>query len=122
MQYDPIKRSLGNVFNRTPFLRILFYRLLDLLVASFLAYRRELRNIEAGWFQSRTYCRCRFGIWAICTITFPINIPAARITGLDIKQEQVDDCNSFFTSIGRQQQVTFEYADLTKLDTRRNLI
>jgi hypothetical protein len=32
MQYDPIKKTLGTVFNKTPFLRILFYRLLDLLL------------------------------------------------------------------------------------------
>jgi SAM-dependent methyltransferase len=42
--------------------------------------------------------------------------PAAEITGLDIKQEQVDDCNNFFASIDRQQYVNFEYADLTTLD------
>ena len=32
MQYDPIKRSLGTVFNNNPLLRKLFYRLLDLLL------------------------------------------------------------------------------------------
>ena len=32
MQYDPIKHTLGKLFNRTPFLRKLFYRLLDLLL------------------------------------------------------------------------------------------
>ncbi len=42
--------------------------------------------------------------------------PVAHITGLDIKQEQVDDCNSFFSSIGRRDRVSFEYADLTTLD------
>jgi SAM-dependent methyltransferase len=42
----------------------------------------------------------------------------ARITGLDIKQEQVDDCNRFFRSIDRQGQVTFKYADLTLLDIK----
>ena len=32
MHYDPIKRSLGSVFNSTPFLRKLFYFLLDVLL------------------------------------------------------------------------------------------
>ena len=31
MQYDPVKRRLGAVFNSTPLLRKVFYRLLDLL-------------------------------------------------------------------------------------------
>ena len=41
MQYDPIKRSLGRVFNTTPGLRILFYRLLDLLLLRSWHIRRE---------------------------------------------------------------------------------
>ena len=41
---------------------------------------------------------------------------SAFITGLDIKQEQVDDCNSFFSRIGLRQRVQFKYADLTQLD------
>jgi SAM-dependent methyltransferase len=44
--------------------------------------------------------------------------PAAKITGLDIKQEQVDDCNNFFSSIHREEKVSFRYADLTKLVER----
>ena len=32
LYYDPIKKSLGEVFNRTPWLRRLFYYLLDLLL------------------------------------------------------------------------------------------
>jgi len=42
--------------------------------------------------------------------------PDSHITGLDIKQEQVDDCNAFFSSIELQEKVSFEYADLTTLN------
>ena len=48
MEYDPIKRSLGNVFNRTPFLRKLFYGLLDLLLLRAWHVHKELRNYS-GW-------------------------------------------------------------------------
>ena len=44
MQYDPIKRRLGHLFNRTPTLRILFYRLLDLLLLRSWHIRRELKE------------------------------------------------------------------------------
>jgi SAM-dependent methyltransferase len=47
-----------------------------------------------------------------------LKYPRARISGLDIKQEQVDDCNEFFTSIGLSQKVEFSYADLTKLQNQ----
>ena len=50
MHYDPIKRSLGNVFNRTPWLRRLFYFLLDLLLLRTWHVHRELR----AWSKGRT--------------------------------------------------------------------
>ena len=47
MQYDPIKRSLGSVFNSTPFLRKVFYRLLDLLLLRSWHVRREVKKWAA---------------------------------------------------------------------------
>jgi ubiquinone/menaquinone biosynthesis C-methylase UbiE len=44
MQYDPIKRTLGNFFNQSPFLRKLFYRLLDLLLLRSWHIHLELRK------------------------------------------------------------------------------
>ena len=44
MEYDPIKRSLGNVFNKNPFLRKTFYRLLDLLLLRAWHVHLELRK------------------------------------------------------------------------------
>lgn len=113
MQYDPIKRGLGNVFNRTPFLRKLFYRLLDLLLLRAWHIRRELRQarkemggtgeiLDAGsgfgqysWFMSRL-----FRGW--------------KIKGVDVKEEQITDCNTFFAKTGKAMDVHFEVADLTK--------
>ena len=44
MQYDPIKRSLGNVFNKSPFLRKTFYQLLDLLLLRAWHVHKELKT------------------------------------------------------------------------------
>ncbi|GAF05379.1 hypothetical protein JCM21142_104111 [Saccharicrinis fermentans DSM 9555 = JCM 21142] len=44
MQYDPIKKSLGKVFNQAPFLRIFFYKLLDLLLLRSWHIRKEIRK------------------------------------------------------------------------------
>jgi SAM-dependent methyltransferase len=114
MQYDPIKRSLGKIFNRTPALRILFYRLLDLLLLRSWHIRRELKGLKKRGFAPVTVADAGSGFGQYVyylTKTFS----KARITGLDIKQEQVDDCNAFFTSIGLQENVSFEFADLTLL-------
>ncbi|MFH0757759.1 MAG: class I SAM-dependent methyltransferase [Bacteroidota bacterium] len=117
MQYDPIKRSLGSVFNRTPFLRILFYRLLDLLLLRSWHIRRELKKLKHQGFHPGRIGAAGSGFGQYVYYLTRI-YPEARITGLDIKQEQVDDCNRFFASIGKQDLVVFEYADLTGLDRK----
>lgn len=113
MQYDPIKQSLGKVFNHTPWLRILFYRLLELLLLRSWYIRRELKKwaqkapekaniLDAGsgfgqyvWRMAKTSKR-----WAI--------------TGIDVKTEQIDDCNQFFKKLSIGRQVSFREADLTR--------
>ncbi len=112
MQYDKVKRSLGNVFNRNPFLRKCFYGMLDLLLLRAWHIKKELRRIkktipvdavvlDAGaGFGQYTYYMSRLGRkWSIKAV--------------DVKAEQVDDCNRFFIQIGRSDRVRFEVADLT---------
>jgi SAM-dependent methyltransferase len=113
MKYDPIKKGLGNVFNRTPFLRKLFYRLLDLLLLRAWHIKRELRRaqkqlgeegdvLDAGsGFGQYTYFMSR-----LCR--------KWRIKGVDVKEDQIQDCNGFFTRIGEHDRIHFELADLTK--------
>jgi len=113
MHYDPIKRSLGKVFNKTPFLRKLFYHLLDLLLLRSWhvhktlkqwGYKRkheELQLLDAG---------SGFGQYAYYLSKLS---KKWTITAVDVKEEQVEDCNQFFSRIGRKN-VHFEVADLTK--------
>ena len=115
MQYDPIKRSLGHIFNQTPFLRKLFYRLLDLLLLRSWHIRRELRELDKGGFDPEHIADAGSGFGQY-VYYLSGKYPDARITGLDIKQEQVDDCKQFFGAIGRDQKVDFQYADLTRLE------
>ena len=115
MQYDPIKRSLGNVFNKAPVLRKLFYNLLDLLLLRCWHVHKELRSFSnsqllkdrnifildagAGFGQYSYWMQNHFGD---CTIL-----------AVDVKEEQVEDCNLFFSQAGITN-VKFEVADLTK--------
>jgi len=117
MQYDPIKRSLGKVFNSTPSLRKLFYRLLDLLLLRSWHIRRELDQLKKEGFDPAhiTDAGSGFGQYVYYLSK---KFHHSKITGLDIKQEQVDDCNSFFSSIGLKERVLFQYADLTKLEEK----
>lgn len=114
MEYDPVKRSLGNVFNKTPFLRILFYKLLDLLLLRAWYIKREIKKeyknrraenvniFDAG---------AGFGQYSYFISSYLKN---AKITAVDVKTEQIEDCNNFFEKIKRADRVKFEYGDLTK--------
>ena len=112
MQYDPIKRSLGNVFNRTPQLRKIFYRLLDLLLLRAWHVHREIKAWEKtapknakildagfGFGQHSYYMAARNKNW--------------DVFGIDVKDEQVADCNNFFKQI-KLNNVEFQVGDLTK--------
>jgi len=116
MQYDPIKRKLGKVFNSAPFTRKIFYRLLDLLLLRSWHVHKAIKEWEktangeqnildagSGFGQYDYYLAKRNKNW--------------HIRGVDVKQEQIDDCNSFFKEIGLTN-ATFGFADLTKLSEK----
>lgn len=115
MQYDPIKRSLGNVFNRTPFLRKLFYRLLDLLLLRAWHVHKELRSLTRDLQKQGTPVNVLDAGAGFGQYTFWLNQrhPDWNILSIDVKEEQVEDCNRFFAQIG-SRNVRFEVGDLTK--------
>ena len=112
MQYDPIKRSLGSVFNQSVFSRKLFYRLLDLLLLRAWHVHREIKkwaktapeNVEvldagAGFGQYDYYMTRKYPNW--------------NILAIDVKEEQVADCNEFFGKL-KNSKVKFIVGDLTQ--------
>ncbi|MEP7171183.1 MAG: class I SAM-dependent methyltransferase, partial [Bacteroidota bacterium] len=122
MQYDPIKRSLGNVFNKSPFLRKTFYSLLDLLLLRAWHVHKELRAwssefgaqsdlrtpnsklptiLDAG----AGFGQYSFWMWK--------HFKNCSILAVDVKEEQVADCNNFFKQIGAGDKVKFIVDDLT---------
>lgn len=112
MQYDPIKRVLGNTFNKTPFLRRVFYHLLDLLLLRTWHVHKELKawaadkrnrpvkiiDAGSGYGQYTYYMSGMSQLW--------------QILAVDVKEEQIADSNQFFAQIGRSSQVKFKIADL----------
>ncbi|MEX0986888.1 MAG: class I SAM-dependent methyltransferase [Bacteroidales bacterium] len=112
MKYDPVKRSLGNLFNKTPFLRKTFYHLLNLLLLRSWHIRRELRKVRTTLPDSPEILDAGSGFGQY-VYTMALQFPAAKITAVDVKQEQIDDCNVFFNRIGKSDRILFEYADLT---------
>ncbi len=112
MEYDPIKRSLGDVFNKSPFRRKLFYKLLDLLMLRAWHIHRELRAWAKGKGDNIKIFDAGSGYGQHTYYLTGMN-PKWEIIAVDVKDEQVDDCNRFFKEVGRTN-VKFEVGDLTK--------
>ena len=113
MQYDPIKRFLGNIFNKTPFLRILFYKLLDLLLLRAWHIKKEIRKVKNQVPANAHVLDAGSGFGQYVHFLSRVS-PSWNIKGVDVKTEQIEDCNRFFTKIGLSQRIKFEEADLTK--------
>jgi len=110
MQYDPIKRSLGAVFNQSVFLRKIFYRLLDMLLLRSWHIRKELSKWNAPENPVVLDAGSGFGQY---TYRIARRFPNALIKAVDVKEEQVLDCNQFFLKVKMNSRVIFEKADLT---------
>lgn len=114
MQYDPIKRKLGVVFNSKPALRKLFYVLLDVLLLRSWHIRKAIKawamevegpqkilDAGSGFGQYEYYLAKKHKDW--------------NLKAIDVKEEQIEDCNNFFQKIGFDN-VDFVVGDLTKLN------
>jgi SAM-dependent methyltransferase len=112
MEYDPIKKYLGRFFNRNKYLRILFYQLLDLLLLRAWYIRRELNRwkrtnpgpkeiLDAGsGFGQYTYRLAKLS-------------GDYLVKAVDVKEEQIEDCNKFISKTRVAERVEFQVADLT---------
>ncbi len=110
MNYDPIKSTLGNVVRTSPTLRRLFYTALGMMFLREWHVKRALRHqlggarppfriydAGSGFGQYSYYMAKRF--------------PGVSIRAVDVKEEQIDDCRSFFAARGLQN-CAFETEDL----------
>ena len=111
MHYDPIKRSLGEVFNKRPFLRIIFYKLLDLLLLRTWHVKKEIRRWAGKQKEKQSILDAGSGFGQY---TFYLSGISREWTveAVDVKEEQIADCTVFFKRIGRTN-VSFGIADLT---------
>ena len=117
MQYDPIKKTIGEVFNKHPFLRKLFYNLLDLLLLRTWHVKKEFRIWAKGKEENSEILDAGSGFGQY--VYFLSKNKKWNITGIDVKQEQIEDCSTFFKNIGRTN-VSFQYGNLTKFKSENN--
>jgi SAM-dependent methyltransferase len=114
MEYDPIKKRLGSVFNRTPFLRKVFYALLDLLLLRAWHVKKELRLLRKKSLSGKIHILDAGSGFGQYSYRMSRIFGDSIIKGVDVKKEQIEDCNRFFHAAGLQDRVSFEVADLVK--------
>jgi len=115
MQYDPIKKSLGKVFNQSVILRKLLYALLDLLLLRSWYIKKILKSWSKKQSSNILALDAGSGFGQYTYFLQSIN-KNWHIKGIDIKKEQIEDCRLFFSKAGLST-VSFEYADLTSYRT-----
>ena len=95
MEYDPIKNKLGVFFNMSPALRKLFYNLLDKLLLRTWHIHKEIRIWEKTANPKADILDAGMGFgqysWWMSS-----RHPEWNILGVDVKDDQVADCNNFF--------------------------
>lgn len=111
MQYDPIKRSLGNVFNKSPFLRKVFYKLLDILLLRTWHIKKVVRTWAKGSTGATEILDAGSGFGQYSYFLSGLR-SKPTITAVDVKEEQIADCNQFFQRIGKKN-IIFQMGDLT---------
>jgi 2-polyprenyl-3-methyl-5-hydroxy-6-metoxy-1,4-benzoquinol methylase len=92
-------------------MRKLFYRLLDLLLLRSWHVRKEIRHWNDTSAAGAKILDAGSGFGQYDYFLSSLN-PAWTIRGVDVKEEQVADCNRFFREI-RRENVTFAIEDLT---------
>ena len=115
MLYDPIKDIFANILRKAPTLRVLFYKLLDLMFLRSWYVRRELKHIR------RLFGKEEISIYDAGTGYGQYSYFMARklkpnnIYAIDVKEEWIKDSREFF----KQQKlgnVSFGVEDLTKIN------
>ncbi len=113
MHYDPIKRNLGSLFNRRPWMRSLFYRLLDILLLRTWHIHRAIRQFAKDRSDSHhTHvldAGSGFGQYAYYVAR---KFPEWKVSGIDIKEDEVAACQAFTRKTARKN-LGFATADLT---------
>jgi SAM-dependent methyltransferase len=110
IHYDPLKAVLGRCVSRSVLGRRLFYTALGMLFLRQWHVRAVLKRIArtkkvSGIFDAGS----GYGQYSYIMGKF---FPDAKITAVDVKDEQIDDGRWFAERVG-QKNVTFEVGDLT---------
>ncbi len=115
MQYDPIKDIFASVIRKFPFLRILFYKVLDLMFLRSWYVRRELRKIRNIFGNKEISIYDAGSGYGQYTYFMATHLKPCTIYSVDIKEKWINDSREFFRQ-SNLSNVEFGIEDLTTID------
>ncbi len=115
MYYDPIKDIFASVIRKLPFLRVLFYKTLDIMFLRSWYVRRELKNLRAI-LGNETISILDAGTgYGQYSYFMAKKIKPNNIRAVDVKEKWINDCMDFFQKSGFKN-LTFGVEDLTEIN------
>jgi SAM-dependent methyltransferase len=114
MYYDPVKNVFASLIHKFPFLRILFYKTLDMMFLRSWYVRRELKGLRKIFGNSPVNiydAGCGYGQY---THFMSKNLSPCDIFSVDVKEEWITDCKKFF-GLKKIKNVSFGVEDLTSI-------
>jgi len=115
MKYDPVKNVFASIIKKLPLLRILFYKLLDLFFLRSWYVRKELKKLRSLFGNKEISILDAGTGYGQYTYFMTNNMLPCKIKAIDIKDDWIEDCKSFF----KQQKINdveFYVEDLTELN------
>jgi len=115
MHYDPVKNIFATIIKKLPSLRILFYKILDLMFLRSWYVRRELRAIRKKFDNKKINIYDAGSGYGQYSYFMSKHLQPCEIYSVDVKEEWIRDCKEFFTS-QKISNVSFGVEDLTTIN------
>lgn len=114
MHYDPVKNIFAHIIKKFPFLRIIFYKILDLMFLRSWYVRRELRQLRKVLDGKKINIYDAGSGYGQYSYFMSKILQPCEIYSVDVKEDWINDCKEFFKS-QKIENVSFAIEDLTKI-------
>jgi len=115
MHYDPIKDIFASIIRKFPFLRIMFYKLLDLMFLRSWYVRRELLKLRRIFGNQEISIYDAGSGYGQYSYFMAAHMQPCKIYSVDIKEKWINDSREFFNR-RNIKNVEFGIEDLTSID------
>src|ERR1017187_267207 len=114
MHYDPIKDIFASILRKFPFLRVFFYKLLDLMFLRSWYVRRELLRIRNVFGKKEISIYDAGSGYGQYTYFMTKHLMPCTVYSVDIKEKWINDSREFFNQ-QKISNVEFAVEDLTEI-------